>query len=314
MDTANPEHSPEHGHLPVMVNEVLEYLAPKAGEVILDATVGRGGHAEAIIPRLAPGGHYIGLDLDPGNIEYAHQRLSPIAAGANVTLSLHHANFQDARDILDQMNIDRVHGVLADLGFASSQIDDPQRGFSFRDPEEDAPLDMRLNPEQTTTAADLVNALPQRELANLIYAGGEEPLSRRIARKIVETRRSRPIRTTRELSELVRQAYGPRARHSRMHPATRTFMALRIAVNGELEALERLLETLPRLLADEGRGVIISFHSLEDRRVKQAFQRFASAGQGERLTRKPIVADDAEREANPRSRSAKLRALRWHQE
>ncbi len=302
-----------------MVEQVLHYLAPQPGETVLDATLGRGGHGEAIIPRLGPSGRYIGLDLDAGNIAYAQQRLRPLAEKAEVELILQQGNFQDSRAILndlhadrsDALNIDRVDGLLADLGFASSQMDDPQRGFSFSHETDDAPLDMRLNPSQPTTAAELVNHLPQRELADLIYHYGEEPFSRRIARKIVETRRGQPIQTTRELSELVRQAYGPRARHSRMHPATRTFMALRIAVNGELDALDRLLEALPHLLARGGRAAVISFHSLEDRRVKQAFLRFAQDKSAERLTRKPITPDEAERASNPRSRSAKLRALRW---
>lgn len=313
--------SPPHGHVPVLVEPVLEHLAPRPGGIVLDATLGRGGHAERIIPALAPGGRYVGLDVDPANVAYARDRLNPVAAGAGVELDVLHANFQDARAVCDELNVDRIDGLLADLGFASSQIDDPARGLSFREaaagdraaPASDAggPLDMRLDPSQPTTAADLINRLPERELADLIYLGGEEPMSRRIARKIVETRRERPIKTTTELSELVRRAYGRRAHRSRMHPATRTFMALRIAVNSELEALDRLLEALPQLLSGGGRAVFISFHSLEDRRVKQAFQRYATAGLGERLTRKPVAPSDAERHANPRSRSAKLRALRW---
>ncbi|MFW6059339.1 MAG: 16S rRNA (cytosine(1402)-N(4))-methyltransferase RsmH [Phycisphaeraceae bacterium] len=308
---SEPAPQPEHGHVPVMVAAVLEHLAPQPGDTVLDATLGRGGHGAAIIPCLAPGGRYIGLDLDPANVAYAADRLQPIADEANVTLTLQQANFQDSRAVLDDLGVGRVNGLLADLGFASAQVDDPQRGFSFSHEHADAPLDMRLDPTQVTTAAELVNTLPERELADLIYQAGEEPFSRRIARKIVEARRGKPIQTTRRLSELVRQAYGPRARHSRMHPATRTFMALRIAVNGELAALDRLLEALPALLERGGRAVFISFHSLEDRRVKRALLRYAQADQAERLTRKPLTPDEAERAANPRSRSAKLRALRW---
>lgn len=298
----------EHGHIPVLIDAVLEHLAPAAGETVLDATLGRGGHAERIIPRLQPGGRYIGLDLDPGNIAYAADRLKPASEAAGVELILRHASFQDARDILDELGVDRVDGLLADLGFASTQMDDPNRGLAFG---EEGPLDMRLNPEQDLTAAELVNSLGEKELADLIYEYGEERFSRRIARKIVERRGRSPIQTTKELAEVVRQAYGPRAHRSRIHPATRTFMALRIAVNGELEALDRLLDDLPRLLAAEGRAVLISFHSLEDRRVKQAFHRLAQSDAARKLTRKPVTADEAEVAGNPRSRSAKLRALRW---
>ncbi|MFP4143926.1 MAG: 16S rRNA (cytosine(1402)-N(4))-methyltransferase RsmH [Phycisphaeraceae bacterium] len=303
---------PAHGHVPVLAEETLDLLAPAPGETLLDATLGRGGHAELLIPHLAPGGRYVGLDLDPGNIDYARQRLEPLAAETGVRLDLVHASFQDARSVLDELDIDRVHGLLADLGFASTQMDEPGRGLSFA---EQGPLDMRLDPTSPgPTAADLVNRLPPHDLANLIYRYGEERLSRRIARKIVERREESPIQTTAELAQIVRQAYGPQARRSRIHPATRTFMALRIAVNGELDALDRLLSQLPALLRGGGRTAIISFHSLEDRRVKQAFQRYERDEAGRRLTRKPITPGEQEELANPRSRSAKLRGCVWQAE
>lgn len=300
----------EHGHVAVMPAQVLAILSPKPGEAVLDCTIGRGGHAAELIPLLGPGGRYVGLDLDEANVAYARRRLTPLAQVAGVELSVEHANFQDARAVLDRLGVGRVQGLVADLGFASTQVEDPARGLSFT---QSGPLDMRLNPQQALTAAELVNTLPERELADLIYQYGQEPLSRRIARKIVERRRQSPIQTTKELSDLVRQAYGSRGWRSRLHPATRTFMALRIAVNSELEALDRLLASLPVLMAAGGRVVIISFHSLEDRRVKHAFLHYHQQGQAQRLTRKPLTADEEEVARNPRSRSAKLRALLWQQ-
>ncbi|MFA9478357.1 16S rRNA (cytosine(1402)-N(4))-methyltransferase RsmH [Phycisphaerales bacterium AB-hyl4] len=297
-----------HGHVPVLMQPVLSLLAAQPGEVMLDATLGRGGHAAAIVPQLGRGGHYIGLDLDAGNLAAAGDRLRPIAEEADVRLTLEHASFADAASVLRRCGVERVDGLLADLGFASTQMDDPSRGLTFSGA---GPLDMRLNQDQPLTAATLVNTLSQHDLADLIYRYGEERLSRRIARKIVEARAESPIETTAALAELVRRAYGPQGRKSRIDPATRTFMALRIAVNGELEALDALLAALPGMLATGGRAVLISFHSLEDRRVKRAFAGWREAGEAELLTRKPVVADDAERDANPRSRSAKLRALRW---
>ena len=306
----DPSNTPpaDHRHAPVLVDETLDLLAPRPGQTVLDCTLGRGGHAQPLIAAIAPGGRFVGLDLDAQNLAYAQHRLQPAAAHADVTMSLVHADFRHARAVLDDLGITRVDALLADLGFASSQMDEPTRGFSFA---QDGPLDMRLNPDSDTTAEELVNTLPERELADLIYAYGEERLSRRIARKIVETRRVGPIQTTSALAELVRRAYGPRARRMRIDPATRTFMALRIAVNDELTALDALLASLPTLLADRGRAAVISFHSLEDRRVKQAFLRYAQQAGARRLTRKPLTAGETERHANPRARSAKLRALQW---
>jgi 16S rRNA (cytosine1402-N4)-methyltransferase len=294
------------GHVPVLPREVLELLDPKPGEIVLDCTLGRGGHASLITPRLAPGGRYIGLDVDPANLAFSRERLKD----APVQTDLIHANFAQARQVLDRLGVERVDCVLADLGFASNQMSDPARGFSFA---AEGPLDMRLDPTLSATAADLVNKLPERELADLIYRYGEERLSRKIARKIADERQRAPILTTTGLAALVRRAYGPRmAGRSKIDPATRTFMALRIAVNQELGALERLLESIPGLLGNfRGRVAIISFHSLEDRLVKHAFAEFHRQGRATRLTRKPVVAQEDERRDNPRSRSAKLRAIRW---
>jgi len=292
-------------------------LAPRGGESLLDCTAGRGGHAVAIIPKLVPGGRYVGLDVDPANVAFVTRRLADAPVPADVVK----ANFTAARAVLDSLNVERVDLLLADLGFASTQMDDPQRGFSFS---QDGPLDMRLDPDLPLSAADLCNALPQDELADVIYRFGEERRSRRIAQKIVEARRRTPMKTTAQLAQIVRQAMpGTRARSrgkgksaggkgTRIDPATRTFMALRIAVNQEIDALQNLLDNLADLIAPQGRAAFISFHSLEDRLVKQAFAQLERDEQGKRLTRKPVIAEDDERAANPRSRSAKLRAFRFN--
>ncbi len=299
-----PDPAAAPGHQPVLLEAVLRLLDPQPGQVCVDATVGRAGHAAAIAPRLGPGGRYVGLDLDPGNVAFARERL----AAAPVAIDLEHADFARAREVLDRLGLNDADLVLADLGFASTQMDDPLRGLSFT---ADGPLDMRLDPTAGTTAADLVNGMREPNLADMIYELGEERLSRRIARKIVDARRREPIKTTRQLAELCAAAYGPQGRRQRIHPATRTFMALRIAVNDELGRLQALLASLPELLSPGGRAVVISFHSLEDRAVKQTFRSYARERGAELLTAKPLRPDEAERCVNPRSRSAKLRAIRW---
>lgn len=294
------------GHTPALLNEVLRFLdldRDRPGLRVLDCTLGRGGHAAHIIPKIGPGGHYLGTDLDAGNLAFAKDRLEPIAQQHGVTLHLANTSFAAAEQALHDAEIDAADAVLADLGFASNQVDDPARGLSFK---HDGPLDMRLDPTGPTTAADLVNRMDATELADLIYRFGDERLSRRIARKIVQERASQPISTTLELAEICRRSYGPRST-SRIDPATRTFQALRIAVNGELETLDMLLKRLPRLVAEDGLVGIISFHSLEDRLVKRAFQDFEKQGTFRRVTRKPVTASPEEEHHNPRSRSAKLR-------
>ena len=300
MDATEPD------HVPVLPDATLALLDPQPGGVVVDATLGRGGHAALILPRLAPGGTLLGLDTDPANAAYARQRLGPLAADYGVTLIVEHANFAALPAVLRDHGLPPADGLLADLGFASNQMDDPARGLSFRG---DGPLDMRLDPTRGVPASHLIATLPERELADLIYQLGEERLSRRIARKIVERRAVEPIETTGALAELVRRCYPPKARHGRIDPATRTFMALRIAVNGELEALDTLLRQLPETLGPGGRAAVISFHSLEDRRVKRAFLAMSQEGGFERLTRKPLTADADEVAVNPRSRSAKLRGV-----
>jgi 16S rRNA (cytosine1402-N4)-methyltransferase len=285
----------EPRHLPVMPQEVLTWLNPLPGQIIVDATVGGGGHARLLAERLGPTGRLIGLDRDASMLDLAR----PHIIGCPVTLM--HANFDQLGQVLDEMGIDRVDGVLGDLGFASDQMDRADRGFSFQ---QEGPLDMRLDRTERTTAADLVAGLSARELADIFWLYGEERLSRRIAHRIVQARHRQPIGTTTQLAELVRRVA---RRSGKIDPATRVFQALRIAVNDELASLDRLLALLPHVLKPEGRAVIIAFHSLEDRRVKNAFRNREC---WQVLTRKPVTASEAETRTNPRSRSAKLRAAR----
>lgn len=282
----------EARHQPVLAAEVLRLLDPRPGQTWVDATVGAGGHARLIAERLRPGGRLIGLDRDPTMLELARARL----AGLPVTLV--HANFDQLADVLATQGVAVLDGLLADLGFASDQVEATGRGLSFRT---DGPLDMRLDPTAVTTAADLVNRLGEAELADLFFRYGEERYARRVARRIVWRRQSRPFATTADLAEVVRRCV---PRSGRIDPATRVFQALRIAVNDELGALERLLALLPEVIRPGGRVGIISFHSLEDRRVKQAFR---NPGVWDVMTRKPVEPGDEERTRNPRSRSAKLR-------
>ncbi|MHC4948960.1 MAG: 16S rRNA (cytosine(1402)-N(4))-methyltransferase RsmH [Planctomycetota bacterium] len=297
------------GHVPVLLEPALELLAPRPGETVVDATIGRGGHAVALAEAVGPSGRLVGFDVDPDALERARPRL----AATGVPFRLVRANFAAApRHLADERIAADV--VLADLGFSSPQMDDPARGLSFR---LDGPLDMRLDPDGPVTAADLLATLDEAELARVIREYGEEPLGAKIARFVVRNRGNQPIHTTAQLAQLVREVYGRRAGASRMHPATRTFMALRIAVNDELGALEGLMDDVGRgarqadgWLGPGARVGVISFHSLEDRIVKRAFADLERQGLAARLTRRPVIADEVERHANPRSRSAKLRVAR----
>jgi 16S rRNA (cytosine1402-N4)-methyltransferase len=286
-------------HVSVLPSEVVKLLEPAPGQVVVDATVGAGGHARLLAERVAPGGRVIGLDQDPGMLDLARPRLE----GLPVTLV--HANFDRLREVLDELGLGAVDAVLADLGVCSDQLDAAGRGFSFQ---QEGPLDMRLDPTQGEPASALLRRLNERDLADLIYQYGEERFSRRIARKIVETRKRAPLETTGQLADLVRRCVPrPRNRRHTIDPATRVFQALRIAVNDELGALDRLLADLPRCVRPGGRAAVISFHSLEDRRVKQAFR---DRSLWEVLTAKPVQATEEELRDNPRARSAKLRAAR----
>jgi 16S rRNA (cytosine1402-N4)-methyltransferase len=300
-------------HIPVLLRQCLELLDPKPGEVVVDCTSGLGGHAVAMGERVKPDGRVLGFDLDPNNLKIAAAR----AGESGVNFEPVHTSFVRTPAELQLRRL-RADIVLADLGFSSNQMDDPHRGLSFQS---DAPLDMRLDPGGPITAADVLAAINEPDLANMIYEYGEDPLARKIARKIVQNRAHEPIATTARLARLVQEAYGPRARSSRMHPATRTFMALRIAVNDELGALRSLLDSISRAaenlkdcpwLNDGARVAIISFHSLEDRMVKHAFADLVNRNLATLLTksRKPVGPDDDEVQVNPRSRSAKLRAIK----
>jgi len=299
-------------HIPVLYQEVLVGLQIRPGGRYIDGTVGGGGHAHGILVTSMPDGEFLGIDADPMAVASAGERLAEF--GKRVTLV--QGNFADLEETALEHGFGLVDGVLLDLGFSSLQLEAAGRGFSFQ---LDGPLDMRFDPSQTTTAADLVNSLSLEELASILFRYGEEPRARRIARAIVA---ERPINTTGELAALVEKTVGRRNRKKRLHPATRTFQALRMAVNEEMECLAEALPQALRLLASGGRLTVISFHSLEDRLVKQFFRREARnclcppevpicicshrATLGI-VTKKPIRPSVEEAAANPRSRSAKLR-------
>ena len=304
-------------HRPVLLEETLKLLAPERGGLFVDCTVGLGGHSEAIL-KSSPGTRVIGMDLDPAALAYSQQRLAPFGDRFHAF----QANFRAINAVLEQANERDPNGILVDLGVSSLQFDSPERGFSFRF---DAPLDMRMDPTSGATAADLLQQLPESEIARIIFEYGEERHSRRIARRIVERReQGNPITTTTELADLVRHAAGGHKRHQ-IHPATRTFQALRIAVNQELEGLGEFVESAVDLLIPDGRFAGISFHSLEDRILKRELRKLSghcecpprmpvcSCGARkvvEVLTRRPVTPSDREIDENPRARSAKLRAAR----
>jgi len=297
-------------HTPVLYHEIIHALQPQAGGLYVDGTVGAGGHARGILEASSPDGKLLGLDLDSQALALAKEQLAPFGERA----ILRQASYVTLRGQLDSLGWQAIQGMVLDLGVSSMQLDTPERGFSFRS---DVPLDMRFNPEALTSAADLVNDLPETELADLIYRYGEERRSRQVARAIVA---ARPIRTTGQLAEVIAKATS--SGKPGIHPATRTFQALRIAVNGELEAIEQVLPQAVDTLASGGRLAVISFHSLEDRIVKQFFRRESQdclcppkqpvCTCGHRatiteITRKPIQPAETEALQNPRARSARLR-------
>ena len=304
-------------HRPVMVAEVLHYLRPKKGDVIVDGTVGAGGHAESIVKRILPGGRLIAVDRDPEAIDKAKERLGE---GAEA-VSYHCQNYRDIQSVLDSEGLTVVDGLLLDLGVSSLQLDDPRRGFSFR---KEGLLDMRMGLDAERTAEQIVNQESEDELTRILYKYGEERWARRIAHFMVEARERRPIRTTQELSKVVEDAIPAGARRGRRHPARKTFQALRIAVNSEMDNLREGIDRGIECLAGAGRIVVLSYQSLEDRTVKRAFNSLAKGASYppgdplffgepvepvlEVLTRKPVRPSEEEIERNPRSRSAKLRA------
>ncbi len=284
-------------HVPVLRDEVLDWLQPRDGGLYVDGTLGLGGHTQAVLERSAPSGRVIGFEWDAEALARAQERLVPYRERLRIV----HASYANLAGELEKLNVGPVDGLLVDLGVSSLQLDDRDRGFSFR---ADAPLDMRMDRRRPVTAAGLVARLSEEQLADLFYHYGEERQARRIARFLVEAREAEPVTTTGRLAEIVAAAVPRKFHPPRIHVATRVFQALRIAVNTELDNLARLLVTAPAVLATGARIAIIAFHSLEDRMVKQAF---AGNPAYRVLTRRPIEPQPAETQDNPRARSAKLR-------
>jgi 16S rRNA (cytosine1402-N4)-methyltransferase len=288
----------EFEHRTVMCREVIDAIAPRAMGRYADVTLGGGGHGEAILDASGPDGLLVGVDRDPAALEASRTRLAPFGARA----VLMHGSMSELRALLDEAGVARLDGIIADLGVSSPQLDSPERGFSFS---HDGPLDMRMDPTRGPTARELIAELDEEELANVIYQLGEEHKSRRIAHALKRAEVDGTLSTTGDLKRAVHRVTGPK--RGRIDPATRTFQALRIAVNRELDEVASLVAEAPDLLADGGVIAVIAFHSLEDRIVKRAFRSDARLSP---LTKRPLVASDEEREHNPRSRSAKLRAAR----
>jgi 16S rRNA (cytosine1402-N4)-methyltransferase len=295
------ERMAEPQHVPVLLEESLNFLNVRAGGVMVDATLGFGGHSGAICRRLGPAGRLIAFDRDEPAMARAKERLGTLAAELGAEMPSVEYVTRPFSEIAEVIKAEELDGLLADFGVSSMQLDEAHRGFSFRS---DGPLDMRMDTRGSLTAEQVVNQADEEDLANLIYEFGEERRSRRIARAIV---RARPITTTAELAQVV-SAVAPPIKGEKIHPATRTFQALRIRVNDELGEIQTLLKSAGSLLKPGGRVVLISFHSLEDRLVKDSFRESARTGVLEILTKKPVVAKEQESLRNPRSRSAKLRA------
>lgn len=288
-------------HNPVLLEEVSHFLNPMPGKIIIDATMGGGGHAEEIARRIQPGGILIGMDRDSESLKIARERLKEFQA----TVKLVNKNFKDIKEAITDLGIGEVDGILFDLGISSIQMEAAERGFSIKNT---GPLDMRMDRNQRLTARGLVNMLSETELSILIKDFGEERFHRRIARRIVTERQKKQIETTEELAGIVSRSMPRGRRWERIHPATRTFQAFRIKVNEELTAIEEALCAAPGILRKGGIICIISFHSLEDRIAKNALKTFKSQGIFRTLTKKPVTAGEKELLENPRARSAKMRA------
>lgn len=295
-------------HIPVLLNETIRLLNPRPGEFIIDGTLGSGGHAAEILRRISPGGILLGIDWDLTTIEKTQDKISAISKSEFLIAKpvLVCGNYADTPEILKDKNLGKADGLLLDLGFSSDELEFSGRGFSFR---KDEPLLMTYD-NSRIPVRDILSQTKEEELARIIYEFGEERLSRRIAKAIKEFTRKKKIETSGELAKIVAAAVPKNYERGRIHPATRTFQALRIYANDELGNLKTILGVLPQILRKNGRAAIISFHSLEDRLVKNAFRDMAKAGIAEILTGKPITSSREEIASNPRSRSAKLRAIR----
>ncbi len=294
----------EAAHTPVMPREALEFLHLPEGGVVVDGTLGLGGHALLMAQAVGPHGHLIGIDRDNASLRQAEKRL--MSCSSELKIDLLQGNFRDLAEILAGLKVSAVDGILLDLGISSFQMDDASRGFSFKS---DGPLDMRMDASQDLSAADLVNGLKEDELSGIIFEFGEERFARRIAKGVVMQRARQKITTTKGLADIVLRALPKGYTRGRIHPATRTFQALRMAVNKESEALPPGLESCFSVLKKGGRMCVISFHSLEDRVVKNKFKSWALQGQASVLTKRPLTPSDEESDFNPRARSAKLRAV-----
>jgi len=289
-------------HIPVMLREVIDYLDPKPGQIIVDATLGTGGHSFEILKRITPGGKLIGIDRDEDSLAICRKRLSEFSSSCEFV----HGNFVDLDQILEKLGIDKIDGIVFDLGISTYQLKDPERGFSFQ---QEGPLDMRLDKSSYISAYDLVNNLNESEISNMLWSFGEERWHNRIARILVEERRNQPISTTTQLAALVMRAipYRYRKGYYRIHPATRTFQAVRIAVNRELEILETAVKKAVAILGKKAKICVISFHSLEDRVIKHTFRALKADGLIDIVTAKPLTPAPSEVIANPSSRSSKFR-------
>ena len=289
-------------HIPVMLEEVINYLELKPGMTIVDATMGTGGHSSEIVQRIMPGGRLIGTDRDKESLGICRQRLEKYADACEFV----HANFVDLDSVLKNLGVEKIDGIVFDLGISSFQLSDAQRGFSFQN---EGPLDMRLDRESYISAYDLVNNLNEEEISELLWVFGEERWHNRIARLLVQERERQPISTTEQLANIVTRSIPYRYRHKyyRIHPATRTFQAVRIAVNRELEILESALNKAIEFLKENARICVISFHSLEDRQVKHTFRKAAAGELVKIITNKPLTPGMGELQANPSSRSSKFR-------
>lgn len=306
MDQMIMDHSQETtgsekaSHIPVMLNEVIEYLRPERGNIVVDGTIGLGGHAEVLVKLIGPKGRLIGIDRDAQALALARENLSAYQGQCDLV----HENYSNIDKVLAKLNIEEVDRILLDLGLSSFQLNDAQRGFSFR---AEGPLDMRMDQDSYISAFDLVNSLSEKEISAILKDFGQERWHYRIARYVVQRRSEKPIETTKELSDIILRAMPRHSRREKIHPATRAFQAFRIAVNRELEGLEEALDKCFDVLKTGGRIGVIAFHSLEDRIVKQKFRSLAKSGEINLIVKKPLRPSEGEAKFNSRARSARLR-------